>query len=410
MRIAFVSSYPPTTCGIATYTRNLGEALRRVDPTVSITVLTEVPWSGDPPVDVEVRPGFAFEDDYVPGLVREIDRSGADVVHIQHEYGLFGMDQRFLELLRGLRHREVRTVVTMHTVHTSLSIDLGCASWRGRSPLRDLDIEEYQREVVGLADRTVVHQELPIRRVLLRQGADPHRLVTIPHGTRVAPRPGRAESRQALGIDLSPPLVVAFGYFEPCKNLLTVLEALAMTREAIPNIRLWAGGHIRHLGQDVHDYRARCRQAVGALGLDGSVTIVDKALPENRVAALFGATDVACFVYDEDTRSSSGAAHTALGFGVPLIASRIPKFAELAEVSDEILVDPRSPEAVARLLTRLLQDPDFRHEIETSVQVFAARTSWETVAAAHLAVYAKDAPRGDRDGWTGRRGEELAPV
>jgi glycosyltransferase involved in cell wall biosynthesis len=392
MRIAFVSSYPPTACGIATYTRSLIKAMRRLDPSLSITVLAETPWEGDSPPEGEVRPAFSFHDDYVEGLLEEVDRCMADVIHVQHEYGLFGIDQRFHELLAGLRERSGLTVVTMHSVHTSLSIDLGCAWWRGRAPMDDLEIEDYQREIVGLSDRTIVHQELPIRGVLLRQGCDPHRVVTIPHGTHVRPRPSRADSRRMLRFDPSPPLISAFGYFEPCKNLLVMLEALALVKKVIPDVRLWAGGHIRHPGQDVLEYRARCQQAIGRLGLEESVTIVDKPVPERQVPALFGATDVSCFVYDEDTRSSSGAAHTGLGFGVPLIASRIPKFSELAEVSDEILVDPKSADKIAGILIRLLQDDAFRHEIETSAQAFASRTSWEAVAAAHLALYGGGSP------------------
>ena len=406
MRIAFVSSYPPTNCGIASYTQNLVEALRLLDPTLRVTMIAEMLPHDVSSTDRGRRLGFCTDDDYVVDLLRQVDRSEADVVHVQHEFGLFGMDRRFLDLLAGLQRRRVKTVVTLHSVHTHLSIDLGCAWWRGRPPMRDLDIETYQREMVELADHTIVHQELPIRDVLLRQGAPPDRVVTIPHGTRILPTPSREVSRRALGLDPGPPLVVSFGFFEPSKNLMTLLEAIALTKDEIADVKLWAGGYIRHPSPAVAGYRERCSQAVTRLGLKGSVIIADTPLPESRVPTLFGAADVACFIYDEDTRSSSGAAHTALGFGVAPVASRISKFSELAEVSDEILVDPNSPEETARLLIRLIQDDVFRHGIETSAQRFAARTSWDVVAKAHIRLYEERLLRYEDRDWS-RKAETL---
>ena len=117
------------------------------------------------------------------------------------------------------------------------------------------------------------------------------------------------------------------------------------------------------------------------------MTFLDDPVPDEDVTTLLAGADVACFVYDEDTRSSSGALHRAVGCGVPVVASRIPKFDEVGEIADELLVNPRSPAEVARLLVRILSDGDFRAYAHARSDRFAAATSWDRVARDHLSLY-----------------------
>jgi len=129
-------------------------------------------------------------------IVDAVAEAGADVVHIQHEYGIFGFDDRLPDLLGALRRRGYPTVVTLHTVHTALSIDLGCAHRTAHHPPLDFDVERYQSRICDFASLVIVHQDRTTRQVLVRQGASPDRTVVIPHGTfgprRVPPRQGPA--------------------------------------------------------------------------------------------------------------------------------------------------------------------------------------------------------------------------
>jgi hypothetical protein len=110
-------------------------------------------------------------------------------------------------------------------------------------------------------------------------------------------------------------------------------------------------------------------------------------IPEEQVAQVLAAADIACFIYNEDTHSSSGALHLAMGLGKPVIASRIAKFQELGEVSDEILVNPRSIGELSRVLTRLLLDEPFQQYIKERVHSYAQKTAWPSVARQHALLY-----------------------
>jgi glycosyltransferase involved in cell wall biosynthesis len=386
--IALISTYPPKSCGIASYTRDLVDAILAADRSASITVLAE-DGATSSSQGATVWPCFDGEGEYVAPILDRLRRLMPDVVHIQHEYGIFGVDERFHQLLTGIHGLELPVVVTLHTVHTALSFDLGCSWRRARQSLADIDIEGYQLAVGMASDVVIAHQKAPISEVLIRQGLPRERVVTIAHGTPTA-RSGEDRAAQVAPRFVSkPPIVVGFGYFERSKNYPVLIEALPIIHAMLPQTRLILGGHIRYPSDVATSFRSHCEEKINDLGLRAHVDILYDPVPDEHVNALLFAADAACFVYDEDTRSSSGALHRAIGCGVPVIASRIPKFAEVSEISDELLVNPRSPEQVARVLGRLLSDTDFRYHIQRRGEAFARRTSWDCAAARHLTVYRK---------------------
>jgi glycosyltransferase involved in cell wall biosynthesis len=321
------------------------------------------------------------------------------VVHIEHEYGVFGLDGRFHQLLAEIQCLRLPAVLTLHTVHTALSFDLGCGWGKNRLSLDEIDIERYQRDVGAAADVVVVHQEAPMRKVLIRQGVSGQRVVTIPHGTSLATSITLGTSRPS-----GSPLLVAFGYFEPTKNHHVLIEAFAELRATWPTAQLLVGAHIRHPVPQTVAYLERCERLVSELDLSANVAFLKEPVAEHDVETLLAAADVACFVYDEDTRSSSGALHRAVGCGVPVVAARVAKFTEVSEISDELLVNPRSAGELAQLLKRMLSDGEFCSLMRQRGHAFAKATSWNRVAARHLAIYQRLAQlRGSDRRWVPRQ-------
>jgi len=391
MRICLVSTFPPAPCGIATYCSYLIDGLLSADADLGITVLAEGPVAHDLRSRVHANDSFREDSDYVPAILHQVRAAAPDVVHIQHEYGIFGFDERFLRLLAALRENRVPTVVTLHTVHTGSSLGLGCCSRADRRLRTFVDIESYQRRLCELSGMTIVHQDWPMRAALVEQGARADRVASIPHGTLQETGMPGAVAKERLGYPAGTPLLVAFGYFEPSKNHQCLLEAFSLLRRRQPNAKLWIGGHVRLPSPLALDYKAHIVTLIGQMGLADHVRLSEEALPEIDVPVLFSAADVGCFVYREDTYSSSGALHRMLGTGTPMIASRIPKFHELRRIAPEILVDPDSPEEIAGVLVRLLEDGAFRARIAAKTLQFAAETSWPLLANAHLDVYRRAA-------------------
>src|SRR5215471_4545047 len=145
MRIAFVSTYPPRRCGIATFTDDLIGAIREAEPSTQSRVAaidernsvraygSEVRW--------RIRQGSAMP---YRAAAHAIDRSTADIVCVQHEFGLYGLwkgggfvgDQwiegtyedhltPFLEAVRSIAESAHRLTVMAETAVDILERDYG---------------------------------------------------------------------------------------------------------------------------------------------------------------------------------------------------------------------------------------------------------------------------------------------
>ena len=387
MKICLLSTCLPQRCGIASYSHFLAEALCQADFGSRVTLLAHGPASRPENAAYTIVPAFLGDGDFASEIMRRVAESEAEVVHIQHEYGIFGVDDRFLELLRQLRQAGIPSVVTMHTIHTKLSINVGCAQSEMTRAFRRVDVERYQVEIAGLADQVVVHHESTIRRVLLRQGCEPSRVITIPHGTPEIGTPDSARAKSALAIPPDAPLLVAFGYLTRSKNFHVLIEAFRRVKAQLPAARLWLGGHTKSATRETLAYAARCERLIREARMEGDVTFSNAFTEDENLSQVLSAADVCCFAYDEDTRSASGALHLALGFDKPVVAARIPKFQEIADVADELLVNPRSPRELSRLLVRLLTDERFRTAVQQDLRSFAMKTAWPRVALEHLRMY-----------------------
>src|SRR5688500_12042716 len=115
-RIAFVGTYPPRRCGIATFTRDLAEGIHAASEQVRpmVVALTDAggPYEYPPEVEYEIRQGTKGDYARAAELVNYKD---VRWVSLQHEYGIFGGDDGayILDFLSALR---VPAVVTLHTV------------------------------------------------------------------------------------------------------------------------------------------------------------------------------------------------------------------------------------------------------------------------------------------------------
>ncbi len=122
--IVMVSSYPPRLCGIATFTEEAREFIKKANPERDVIVVSHSDGEGEgvyPVIEIN-RP------DWWKPVARLIEKLDPYVVHIQHEYGLYEYyDERgigdgnegFLDLLDALG--DFPLVVEPHTVHGRLT-------------------------------------------------------------------------------------------------------------------------------------------------------------------------------------------------------------------------------------------------------------------------------------------------
>ncbi len=379
MRIGFVSTYPPIHCGVGEYTRMLSSGLKGRRPGLRITVLAEEgvgkPYT-DTQTDAPVLPSFKARSPQ--SFKRILDRlqelGGVDVLHVQHEYGIYGRGEEIVNNVLEAREEGLarRVVFTLHTVYHHCR----------RGPEAG-----FQEAVMTGADAVIVHS--PIQEYELQAQADgyPRNLYRIPHGTSVNPYLGtpRLELARRLGLDKSvlEGFIVGFaGFLRPDKGLDTLAEALGLLGPG------WRSGIHVLVGGEVRDEKlARLLEDLKGRG----VTYMPRYLSGSEILMLAALSDVIVLPYKDPPGkySVSGILHMSMGSMKPIIGSNTPRLSELYTLTPRLVFRAGDPGELARRLeeinTRGYYDVILSYA--SPLYSYAVRTSWPRMAGRHISLY-----------------------
>ncbi|HEX3596770.1 MAG TPA: glycosyltransferase [Polyangiaceae bacterium] len=378
MRIGFVSSYRPQRCGVAAYTAALAGGMRASGGGHELFAFSEMGSLTGSDGTLCSVPTFRRADDYVLAVAARAATFGIDVLHVQHSSDILGVDERLPRLLTLLRARGVRTVVTLHSVHSP----------RTAAFERLFGVSQFHRNLGALADAVVVHGARGMRDELVRQGLSRSKVHVIGHGTELVGAPSREEARAQLGLPAGVPLLLCFGFLHPQKSLHTVLLAMRRLARRVPEARLCLAGHVQNPNAVNRAYLA-CLHWLAERGELADRIILRRGYATDADArAFYRAADIVLLPYRQSYGSASGVAHQAAGAGRLMLCSASPKFAEVGESIDPSLVVPtQSAEAWAGAIAGLLCDSKHRDELTERVARFAKATSWPSVGERHLALY-----------------------
>jgi glycosyltransferase involved in cell wall biosynthesis len=382
MKIGYVSTYPPMRCAIGVYTRQLATALTASHDDCTVTVFTErdvVPTEDD--ARIEVRPVYERDRDYVDDLENAIVARNCQLVHFQHAGDLLGEDERLPRLLQRLRDREIRTVVTLHTVYDEQPSRILTAKSRHA---------DFYRAVGSVATQIVVHQEEGCATRLEKQRVARNKLTVIPHGTTRLNPPPRAESRKALELPEDTFLFTFFGFIHLQKNVHRIVEAFARIAPKHPKAQLLVSGMPWGDRWYNHLYVNLIKASAFGRGFGKQILIRDSYLNPELVSHIYGASDVILLPHNQTYGSASGVFHQAIGAGKPVLCAIGPKFVEAREAlasTPELCIQPKNTRAWSAAMTQVLGDTELLERGRRAVQAYAAATEWSVVATRHFELY-----------------------
>jgi glycosyltransferase involved in cell wall biosynthesis len=300
-----------------------------------------------------------------------------DVVHIQHEYGIYKFDERLPSLMERINKLNVKNIITFHCIRAAQVSNKGGIE------------EELAIKLAKLANHVIVH--LPSQKeILLRCGLPPQKINVIPHGTEII-NEEKASSRRRFGLPLDANILLMFGFIKPHKNLHVILDALVKIRERINNVYFFIAGTLpAGVPNEYREYADSLKKKIEEFKLEKNVIYANKFIPNEEVPFLLRAADIVLFPYYEEDRSASGSFHLAIGAKRPVIASRIPKFEELKEISDELLLLPYNVPGIVNTIIRLFEDTEFKEYVIKRTDEYRKLTSWEVVAHQHLELYKRE--------------------
>ena len=356
-RFGFLSTYPPTRCGLATFTQSLaGSMVLPSDDAFIVRVTDELS-----PAPARATRGLPIslmrngDPASITAAVRMLN--SADIAVVQHEYGIYGGPDGD-EVLTVLGRLDVPTVVVLHTV------------LEHPTPRQKRVLEE----VVGLATAVVVMSETARSNLQDNYGADTSSVSVIPHGVHA--------------IDTIPPLphperpvVLTWGLIGPGKGIEWGVQAFAQLRDLVPQPRYRVLGqtHPKVLANDGDAYRDRLLATVAALDLGDNVTIDGRYLDTDGLARNILAADIVLLPYDTRVQVTSGVLAEAVAAGKPVVATAFPHAKEMLSTGAGIVVPHEDPAAIAAALRTILTDPAAAARMARIARRVGRETTWPEV-------------------------------
>jgi glycosyltransferase involved in cell wall biosynthesis len=348
LNIAIVSTFAPRACGLATFASDLAESLQGSEGVANVGIISLERGSDIAAMDStnrENRPDCVKRVGYIRDDSPESYKAGAtlanswaNVVLIQHEFGIFGGDDGEL-LLDFLNELTVPFVLTLHTVLPVFS--------------------PHQQEVLRLACQraasVTVFTTTALRLLTEQQITDESKVVVVPHGApnaiyQVEPTDAKVKLGMSEAFVLS-----SFGLVSPGKGLELAIEALPSIAQALPDVHLIIAGrtHPDIVRRNGESYRHSLQQLAENLGVTNRITFLDGFLDIEAIAELLAATDIFVTPYFNLDQIVSGALTFALAAGCPVVST--PYLYAIDQLADGAgtIVAGRSSDAFAAAVIEL---------------------------------------------------------
>lgn len=355
---SFLSTYPPTRCGLATFTQALATAMVRPDD-VRARIVRAMDFD-----DTRAIASIGSRSTIVgelrrgdPGSGRDAARllSASDAVIVQHEYGIYG-GRDGDEILPVLAALTAPSIVVLHTV----------------LPAPTKHQREVLEKVAHLAGAVVVMTETARRLLAEHYRVDAGKVSVIPHGVAdwgtvtVAPHPERRT-------------MLTWGLIGPGKGIEWGIRAMAELVATEPLLHYVVAGqtHPKVVDREGERYRESLQSLIAELELDDRITLDARYLDAPQLAVHVASADVVLLPYDTREQVTSGVLAEAVAAGKDVVATTFPHSSELLANGVGKLVEHEDPAAIASAVRAILH----RSKPADHRRALAVDVSWPAVAA-----------------------------
>ncbi|MFW5944743.1 MAG: glycosyltransferase family 4 protein [Bacteroidota bacterium] len=376
MKIAYIATYPPKKCGIGTFTNNLLHSVistseqKKISEQAVVVALDDEEQEFEYPEEVKYTIRTNHQKDYIKAA-RFINFSGADVVVLQHEFGIFGGEMG-VYILPLLHHLTIPLVTVCHTV------------LKNPSYIQRAIISEIGKR----SSRVIVMSHLAVDFLKNIYKIPSGKIEIIEHGTPTfKPYEQNALKKSYKLKDRT--VLLTFGLLSRNKGIETVLHALPEVVKNHPEVMyiILGATHPAVLRLSGEEYKEYLKMLVNKYGLENNVFFYDKFVSEETLVDYLSMADIYVTPYLTKEQITSGTLSYAVGAGSCVLSTPYWHAQELLAKGRGILFDFKNYDQLSEIITELLDNPDKLEKIRKKAFAYGKKLTWPKNSKVYLDLF-----------------------
>lgn len=373
-RVIYISSYIPRKCGIATFTKDLTNAVNVINPygLAEILAITDpaggngydYPWEVKYRVRQEELAEFIAAADYV-------NSSSAEIVCLQHEFGLFG-GKDGSHVIEFLRRVKKKVVTTLHTVPENPT----------------LGQKKIIRDIFNYSDAVVVMIDPVLERLVKVYKVPSRKIVVIHHGVPDIPFGGTEHFKEITKLK-GKVVMSAINLISENKGLEFALEAIPAVIKKVPNFIFLIIGvtHPVVKKKQGEKYRQALEAIVQKHKISNHVKFINRYLSLEELVDYLRATDIYITPYLDPQQIASGTLSYAVGAGKVSISTPYLYAKEVVNGNRGILVPFRNSPAITDAILQITNDKNYKQALEQEAYRYGRFMTWSAVALSYFDLF-----------------------
>lgn len=378
MKIAYLSSYTPRECGIATFNYNLVRAINADNPHGSLKGFVVAMNDSDSlheydyPDEVKFKVRQEHQEDYIKAA-EFINNSDVDACILQHEFGIFGGESGVYVL--PLINRLQKPLITI--LHTVL---------KEPTFLQQIII----REIANQSAKIVVMSKRAVEFLIDIYQIPEEKIQRIEHGVPDL-EPVINNPLKNLPAFKNRTVLFTFGLISRNKGLETVIRALPKIVVNHPEVMYVVLGNT-HPGvrkNSGEEYRDSLKKLAAQLGVEKHLCFINQFVSEDELHNYLTACDIYITPYLNEAQITSGTLSYAVGSGAAVLSTPYWHAQELLENNRGILFDFKDFESLAISVNDLLDHPEKLNALKENAYEYGLDLRWPVIGREYTEVIRK---------------------
>jgi len=372
LKIAYLTTWPPRECGIATFTQDVAKTIAQISPKIDWEVIA----LNEPNTkyDYDRKVVMIIERDKYETYKKAaqyINESEADAINFQHEFNLFEPKnhlRRFLEMIK-------KPIIT--TLHTVFFPEIY------KTPkLKKRNIA--LRSVLKNSDYIVTMCQSGIEKIIKEYSFPRKNAFVIPHGAPEIERISSGKAKKKIGYQ-NKNIILSYGLIGKGKNFEQMIKAMPEILKRFPNtVYVIAGETHPRLSHDYHNF---LKFLAKKLRLADKIVFIDHYMALDKIKNLIQATDIFVNTGRILNMVSSGTLTYAMVAGKCVISTPFIYAKDVLAKGRGQFVNVNDHQGLAKIIINLFKNPKKIKQYEDKAYRYGRLLTWPKVCKEYVKLF-----------------------